>query len=140
LKSVFEPTNKTNCISTQCIRNANVTHVTCNALNDYLVFFKIKRIGREICFSAQFFYITPMPLDIRRVPDFGLGTGGGNAEVTDLQEEVTLFEDPFAIGSYKGEGLGGELEGDGLGLTWLEGNLREITQALVVWHDAGDEV
>ena len=78
--------------------------------------------------------------DIRGVPDFGLGAGGGDGEGADLEEEVTLFEGPAAICTYEGEGLGGELEGDGLGLSWLEGDLREVTQAFVVWHDAGDEV
>ena len=81
-----------------------------------------------------------MPLDIRGVPDLGLGAGSGDSQGADLQKEITLLEDPFAVGSDEGEGLGRELEGDGLGLTWLEGNLREITQALVVWHDTGDEV
>ena len=79
-------------------------------------------------------------LDIRGVPDFGLSAGGGDGQGADLEEEVTLFEDPAAVGTYEGKGLGRELEGDGLGLTWLEGNLREVTQALVVWYDAGDEV
>ena len=58
----------------------------------------------------------------------------------DLEEEVTLFEGPAAVGTYEGEGLGRELEGDGLGLAWLEGDLREVAQALVVRNDAGDEV
>ena len=78
--------------------------------------------------------------DIRGVPDFGLGAGGGNGQGADLQEEVTFFEDPFAVGSYEGEGLGGELEGDGLGLAWLEGDLCEVTQALVIRNNRGDEV
>ena len=78
--------------------------------------------------------------DIRHVPDFGLGTGGAYLQVADLQEEITLFEDPFAVGSYEGEGLGWQLEGDGLGLACFEGDLREVTQALVVRHNAGDEV
>ena len=79
-------------------------------------------------------------LDVRRVPDLRLGAGSADLLVADLEEEVTLFENPAAVGTYEGEGLGGELEGDGLGLTWFEGDLREVTQALVVWHDAGDEV
>ena len=58
--------------------------------------------------------------------------GGGDGQVADLQEEVTLFEDPAAVGSDEGESLGGELEGDGLGLTKLELDLREVTQAHVV--------
>lgn len=86
-------------------------------------------------FVSLFYY-----LDIWLVPDFGLGAGSADLLVADLQKEVTLFERPLAIGSDEGEGLGGELEGDGLGLTWLEGDLREVTQALVVWHDRGDEV
>lgn len=81
-----------------------------------------------------------MPLDIRGVPDFGLGAGGGDGLCADLEEEVTLFEGPAAVGTDEGEGLGGELEGDGLGLTWFEGDLREVTQALVVWYDTGNEV
>ena len=78
--------------------------------------------------------------DVRGVPDFGLGAGGGNGQGADPQEEITFFEGPAAIGTYEGEGLGWELEGDGLGLTWFEGNLREVTQALVVWYDTGNEV
>ena len=74
-------------------------------------------------------------LDVRGIPDLGLGAGSADLLVADLQEEVTFFENPFAVGSYEGEGLGGELEGDGLGLTGFEGDLREVTQALVVWHD-----
>ena len=79
-------------------------------------------------------------LNIRGVPDFGLGAGGGDGEVADLQKEVTLFEGPAAVGTDESEGLGRELEGDGLGLTWLERDLREVTQALVVWYDTGNEV
>ena len=78
--------------------------------------------------------------DIWHVPDLGLGAGCANLLVADLQEEIALFERPLAVSTYEGEGLGRELEGDGLGLTWLQSNLREVTQALVVWHDAGDEV
>ena len=79
-------------------------------------------------------------LDVRGVPDLGLGAGCADLLVADFQKEVTLFERPLAIGSDEGEGLGGELEGDGLGLAWFEGDLREVTQALVVWHNRGDEV
>ena len=79
-------------------------------------------------------------LDVRRVPDLRLGASSANLLVADLQKEITLFEGPAAIGTDEGEGLGGQLEGDGLGLAWFEGDLREVTQALVVWHDRGDEV
>lgn len=74
-------------------------------------------------------------LDVRGVPDLRLGAGSADLLVADLQEEITFFENPLAIGSDEGEGLGGELEGDGLGLAWFEGDLREVAQALVVWHD-----
>ena len=79
-------------------------------------------------------------LDIRGVPDFGLSAGGGDGQGADLEEEVTLFEGPAAIGTYEGEGLGWELEGDGLGLSWLEGNLREVTQALIIWNDTCNKI
>ena len=79
-------------------------------------------------------------LDVRGIPDFGLGAGSADLLVADLQEEITFFKNPFAVGSYEGEGLGGELEGDGLGLAWFEGDLREVTQALVVRNYRGDEV
>ena len=79
-------------------------------------------------------------LDVRGVPDLRLGASSADLLVADFQKEVTLFERPLAIGSDEGEGLGGELEGDGLGLTGFEGDLREVTQALVVWHDRGDDV
>ena len=39
-------------------------------------------------------------LDVRGIPDFGLGAGSADLLVADLQEEVTFFEDPLAIGSY----------------------------------------
>ena len=78
--------------------------------------------------------------DVRGVPDFGLGAGGGDGQGADLQEEVAFFEGPAAVSTYEGEGLGGELEGDGLGLAWLQRDLHEVTQTLVVWYDAGDEV
>ena len=45
-------------------------------------------------------------LDVRGIPDFGLGAGSADLLVADLQEEITFFEDPFAVGSYEGEGLG----------------------------------
>ena len=78
--------------------------------------------------------------DVRGVPDFGLGAGGGDGEGADLEEEVTLFEGPAAIGTDEGEGLGGEGEGDSLGLTGFEGDLREVTQTLVVRNNRGNEV
>ena len=74
------------------------------------------------------------------VPDLGLGAGRADLLVADLQEEVALFERPLAVSTYEGEGLGGQLEGDGLGLTRLQSDLREVAQTLVVRHDAGDEV
>ena len=40
--------------------------------------------------------------DVRGIPDFGLGAGCADLLVADLQEEVTFFEDPLAIGSYEG--------------------------------------
>ena len=46
-------------------------------------------------------------LDVRGIPDFGLGAGSADLLVADLQEEVTFFEDPLAIGSYEGGTISG---------------------------------
>ncbi len=78
--------------------------------------------------------------DIGCIPDLGALAENGNSLVADLQDEITLFERPFAIGTYEGKRLGRELEGNSLHLTWLEGNLREVAQTFVVGHDRGNEI
>ena len=63
-----------------------------------------------------------------------------NGLVANFQDEVTILKSPTTISAYEGEFAGGKLERHGLGLTRLQRNLREIAQALVVGHDAGDEI
>ena len=58
-------------------------------------------------------------LNIRLVPDLGLSAGGGNGLIAYLEDEVTLFEGPLAVGTYEGEFLCRKLEGDCLHLAWL---------------------
>ena len=45
--------------------------------------------------------------DVGLVPDFCLAAGGIYRELADFQLEVALFERPAAVGSYKGQFLGG---------------------------------
>ena len=60
--------------------------------------------------------------------------------VTNLQHEVTFFECPLAVGTYKSETLSRQLEGNGLHLTGLQFNLRKVAQTLVVRHDRSHKV
>lgn len=67
-----------------------------------------------------------LTLDVRICPGLGLGTGCANLLVANLQEKDAFFERPLAVSTSEGDGLGGQLEGDGLGLTRLQRDLREI--------------
>jgi len=69
-----------------------------------------------------------------------LGAGGGNSLIAYLQDEVTLFEGPLATSTNKGEFLGWKLEGNSLGLSWLQRDLRKVAQTLIVWYDTGNEI
>ena len=81
-----------------------------------------------------------MQLDIRCVPYLGFRADDRNRLVTNLQDEVTLFECPLAVSTCEGKALGRQLEGNGLRLTRLQCYLGEVAQTLVVRNDTGDEV
>ena len=56
------------------------------------------------------------------------------------QLEITFFQSPFAIITYEGKIIGIQIEGNGLGLTWLKLYLVEGTEATTIRHYTGDEI
>ena len=78
--------------------------------------------------------------DIRLIPYLGLGADNWHGLIAHLQDEVALFECPAPVSTDKGEVLGREAEGDGLGLTGVQLYLGEVAQTLVVGHHGGYEV
>ena len=56
------------------------------------------------------------------------------------QLEITFFQSPFAIITYEGKIIGIQIEGNGLGLTWLKLYLVEGTEATTIRYYTGDEI
>ena len=56
------------------------------------------------------------------------------------QLEVAFLQHPLAIIAHEGEVVCLQVEGDGLGLAWLQLHLVEGTEAATIWHHTGDQV
>ena len=69
-----------------------------------------------------------------------MGTSDAEDLIAYLDAEVSFFEAPLAIGSYKGEVAALKFQGDGLGFAGLEFNFLKLAEAAVVRGEAGYEV
>ena len=69
-----------------------------------------------------------------------MGTSDAEDLIAYLDAEVTFFDAPLAIGSYKGEVAAMKLQGAGLGFAGLKLDLLELAEAAVVRGEAGYEV
>jgi hypothetical protein len=84
--------------------------------------------------------VTPSPfgegrggaLNIRLVPNLGLGADDFLLQAADAQHEVAFLECPTAVGTHEGHALGRQTERHRLHLTRLQLHLREIAQTTIV--------
>ena len=79
-------------------------------------------------------------LSIGRLPLISISTMDIGILIGNHQLEIAFFQYPLAIMTYEGKIIGIQIEGNGLGLTWLKLYLVEGTEATTIRHHTGDEI